>query len=84
VTTIKVPLVVAEQLRNAAQLACLVDEQGNVLGSFIPAGPPDELTPDELAEIKRRMQSPGPWYTTQQVLAYLDSLGGNCKWLKLH
>jgi hypothetical protein len=33
------------------------------------------FTPEEIAEAERRIDSPGPWYTTQEVLAHLRSLG---------
>jgi hypothetical protein len=33
------------------------------------------FTPEEIAEAERRIDSPGPWYTTQEVLARLRSLG---------
>jgi hypothetical protein len=73
-TTITIPSNVAELMRQAAFAARLVDEQGNVLGSFFPArGVNEELTPEQFAEIKRRMKSPGPRHTTEQVLAFLDS-----------
>ena len=32
------------------------------------------FTPEEIAEAERRIDSPGPWYTTQEVLAHLRSL----------
>jgi len=45
-----------------------VNAQGEVLGRFEP-----ELTPEELAEIRRRLKSTEPRYTTDQVLARLRS-----------
>ena len=77
-TTIAVPRSLAEALGKATEPVRLVDDQGKVLGSFAPAevtrSGADELTPEELAELKRRISSPGPWYTTDEVLAYLQSL----------
>ena len=32
------------------------------------------FTPEEIAEAERRIDSPGPWYTTQEVLEHLRSL----------
>jgi hypothetical protein len=32
------------------------------------------FTPEEIAEAERRANAPGPWYTTQEVLARLRSL----------
>ena len=73
-TTISIPSSVAAILRKTTLPARLVDEQGNLLGSFSPPeAVTDDLTPEQLAEIKRRMKSPGPRVTTQQVLDYLDS-----------
>jgi uncharacterized protein YmfQ (DUF2313 family) len=45
------------------------DGRGNVLGRIEPA-----LTPEKIAELKRRAASPGPWYTGQQVQARLRAL----------
>jgi hypothetical protein len=45
-----------------------VNAQGVVLGRFEP-----ELTAEELAEIRRRLASPEPRYTTDQVLERLNS-----------
>ena len=45
-----------------------VNAQGEVLGRFEP-----ELTADELEEIRRRLASSEPRYTTDQVLARLRS-----------
>jgi hypothetical protein len=36
---------------------------------------PPPLSAAEVAEAKRRLNSDGPWYTTQQVIEHLDSLG---------
>jgi hypothetical protein len=72
-TTITIPSKIAEVLRKTAGATRLVDEEGNVLGSFSPEQPPDGLTPEQWAELKRRKNSPGPRYTTEQVLNYLAS-----------
>ncbi len=45
------------------------DTRGNVLGQFEP-----ELTPEMIAELKRRAASPGPWYTGAQVQSRLQAL----------
>lgn len=55
----------------------VVDEQGKMLGHLTPAAGYDsrlKLSESDLAEIKRRMQSPAPGLTTAQVLSYLRSL----------
>lgn len=46
----------------------LVTAQGEVLGRFEP-----ELTPEELAEIRRRLASDEPRLTTREVLDRLGS-----------
>jgi hypothetical protein len=45
-----------------------VNAQGVVLGRFEP-----ELTDDELSEIRRRLASCEPRYTTDQMLKHLNS-----------
>jgi hypothetical protein len=73
-TTIAIPSALADVLRRATLPARLVDEHGTVLGSFAPLGQRDsELSPEELAELKRRMTSPGPRFSTEEVLAYIDA-----------
>jgi len=56
----------------------VVNEQGQLLGHLTPAGSacdtPIKLTASDRAEIKRRMQSPAPGLTTEEVLSYLHSL----------
>lgn len=76
-TTIKVPRSFADILEHARESVQLVDEQGKVLGSFSPAIPinaNDELTVQEIDSIRRRRVSGGRWFTTQEVLAHLQSL----------
>lgn len=73
-TTIAIPASVAEILRKATQTTRLVDEQGHVVGSFSPIPAADEaLTAEELDEIKRRRHSPGPWLTTDELIARIKS-----------
>lgn len=68
-----IPANVAEVLRNVVTATRLVDEQGNVLGIFSPEQPPDGLTPDQWAEIKRRRYSNGPRLTTDDLLSRLEA-----------
>lgn len=73
-TTISVPRSVAEALAKAKGLISVVDEYGNLLGSFSPAATAaEELSPEQIADIKRRLRGSGPWYTTEQVLAFIDA-----------
>jgi len=68
----------AKFIVEAREPLVVVDQHGKMLGHLTPAGAAAsvrvDLTPDELAEIRRRMQSPAPGLTTQQVLSYLESL----------
>jgi hypothetical protein len=45
------------------------DPRGNVVGHIEP-----KLTPEMIAELKRRAKSPGPRYTGEQVQARLQAL----------
>jgi hypothetical protein len=45
------------------------DPRGNVVGHIEPI-----MTPELIAELKRRAKSPGPWYTGEQVQARLQDL----------
>jgi hypothetical protein len=45
------------------------DPRGNLFGYLEPP-----LTPERIAELKRRARSPGPWYTGAQVQARLQAL----------
>ncbi len=45
------------------------DAKGNVVGHIEP-----KLTPEMIAELKRRARAPGPRYTGQQVQARLKAL----------
>ena len=45
------------------------DAKGNTLGVIQPA-----WTEDDIAEAKRILASKEPWFTTEQLLAYLRSL----------
>src|SRR5689334_11630295 len=61
-----------EQAKTVAQALGPVlvrDLNGKVLGHVEP-----KLTPEMIAELKRRAASPGPWYTSEQVHARLEAL----------
>lgn len=73
-TTISVPPAIAEQLKKATIPAQLVDDRGHVLGSFSPAvGASNDLTPEEMAELKRRMTASGPRCSTEQIIEHLST-----------
>ncbi|HEY1381574.1 MAG TPA: hypothetical protein VGF55_32550 [Gemmataceae bacterium] len=68
---------VAERLRQALGSVELCDPAGKVIGRFTPTPDPDEydLEPQiSEEELRRRMESNEPRYTTAEVLKYLESL----------
>ncbi len=66
-------IVLSDDRANAVQAATDVveirDRHGSLLGYVSP--PPGEA---EIAEAKRRLESDGPWHTTEQVMDHLKSL----------
>ena len=66
-----------EAITGVSEPIDLVDSSGRMLGRMTPTLPstdetPD-MTPEELAELKQRMLSPGPGVTTKQLLERLQS-----------
>jgi hypothetical protein len=63
----------ARQISEASAPIVLVDSRGHKLGQIAPmsAEQAEHLSDDELAEIKRRMQSPGEYLTLQQMKSQL-------------
>ena len=59
----------AQAIRSATGPVQLLDREGKLLG-YVPR----PLTNERIAELNRRAESDGPWYTTQQVLEHLASL----------
>ena len=59
----------ARAVENATDAVEIRDQHGNLLGYVSP--PPSNA---EIAEARRRLDSDGPWYTTQQVVDHLKSL----------
>ena len=59
----------------------LCDIDGRVLGRFVPIDHDVDAMYAEAAahfdpeEMRRRLNSDGPWYTTEEVLRHLNSLG---------
>ncbi len=68
----------AEQLLADGGLVVVKDDAGRMIGWFRPRPDPATDDPYELGisreELDRRANSPGPWYTTEQVLAYVKGL----------
>ena len=60
----------AEATRTAAGAVEFCNRRGELLGYF--SRPPSTA---ETAEARLRLNSDGPWRTTQQVIEHLDSLG---------
>src|SRR5437660_3304001 len=58
-----------ELLAESALPLQVVDARGKVAGRLVPA-----LSPEQIAEFKRRAASPGPWFTGAQVQARLRAL----------
>jgi hypothetical protein len=58
----------AKAVQQAGGTVELRDLQGMLLGYVSP--PPTEA---EIAEAKRRLESDGPWYNTEQVMDHLRS-----------
>jgi hypothetical protein len=56
-------------LRQASAPVAVCHPQGTVLGTVDP-----ELTPEFIAEMKRRAASAGPWYTGEQMRKHLQAL----------
>ena len=55
-------------IRAATGAVAFHDADGNLLGYLSPP-----LSTKTIAEAKRRLQSDGPWLSTKEVLAHLDS-----------
>jgi hypothetical protein len=61
-----------EQLKAVQEATGVVeirDDRGNLLGYMTP-----RATQEQIAEAKRRLNSDGPWRTTQEVLNHLSAL----------
>lgn len=63
----------AQIISQSAFPIVLRDSAGKVLGKVVP-WPDEHFTAEEIAEIKRRAGTPGPRYTTAEVLEYLRTL----------
>jgi hypothetical protein len=79
-TRITVPDELAHQIARATDEILLCDPAGNVVARVPPPVSDEEelrsaFTPEEIAEAEKRLQSEGPWYTTEEVLAHLRSVG---------
>ncbi len=66
-------LLTAEQARIVAGAQGAIpaqDPSGHVVGYFDSLG----ITPEEIAEARRRAASPGPWFKGERVQAHLQAL----------
>jgi hypothetical protein len=61
-------------LRDAKGEVELRDPQGAKVGSAKPQDDLDGWTEEDIRLAKEALKSPGPWYTTAEVLAHLRSL----------
>jgi hypothetical protein len=59
----------AQVVAHALEPIQLCDPKGNVLATIQP-----EATAEEIAEAKRRITSPGPWYSGDQVREHIRVL----------
>ncbi len=65
----------ARVAREAPDRLELCDPAGRLIGHVIRGAAVDRhFTPEEIAEIAKRSRTPGPRYTTAQVLEHLDIL----------
>ena len=68
----------ARLISEASAPIVFVDNHGNELGKLQPnavkSKPEYEISDEELAELKRRANSPGPGVTTSELLTYLKTL----------
>ncbi|HUY34378.1 MAG TPA: hypothetical protein VMV69_16650 [Pirellulales bacterium] len=64
------------KLLNLTQPLDLCDEMGRVLGTFMPLVSPaeDDYGEPPISEEELRRRAKGPGYTTEEVIAYLESL----------
>jgi hypothetical protein len=67
----------ARLLAGASFPIAIRDPDGKLMGYVSASDVPQKphgFTPEQIAEARRRADSDGPWYTTQQVLEHLRSL----------
>jgi hypothetical protein len=60
----------AKLVAGATKPVPVCDAAGNILGFLSPV-----WTEDDIVEAKKTLAADDPWYTTDQVLAHLRSLG---------
>lgn len=59
----------ARAIRGTNEVVQILDDQGECLGYMMPP-----LSREERAIIRERLESDGPWYSTEEVMAHLHSL----------
>ena len=75
-TRITLDVETRKKLLNLTQPLDLCDETGRVLGTYTPMACPAAEDCDEprLSDEELRRRAQGPGYTTDEVIAYLESL----------
>ena len=63
-----------EQLVRVKHMAELCDENGQVIGCFVPESDRSCLEPQVSEEELQRREKSDKWYTTEEVLRHLESL----------
>jgi hypothetical protein len=56
-------------IRSTNEVVQIFDDRGECLGYMMPP-----LSKEERAIVRERLESDGPWYTTEEVLAHLQTL----------
>ncbi|HVC92240.1 MAG TPA: hypothetical protein VND64_01050 [Pirellulales bacterium] len=62
------------KLLNLIEPLDLCDETGRVLGTYTPLAFPEDDDEPQLSDEELRRRAQGPGYTTDEVIAYLESL----------
>ena len=79
-STLTASAAIAALLKGLTATTGILDSEGKVLGYFTPLPEKDRelyawaIRNIDLDELKRREESGGPYFTTEQVIAHLNSL----------
>jgi hypothetical protein len=69
-------------LAGANQPVLVRRRDGTIVASISPAALEKRdpaLSPEEIAEFQRRAQSPGPWYSTEELLRRVQARAAECE-----